>query len=353
MKPLFHSLIVALSVMTATAAAKDFTLETLPHADKPTFDLGKVAGRKTYYDLVHEKIAPKMQDISGDAQPSRTNESELENGSGVSVKLNENNYNVHINFPNAATGGRSYGWTAGEVGDWSDRMYLDNVAEVTAAKSTKDIRAFYVTLIEMLGASNAESLDGLKHGTQRVATNFLAIYTAEQYRSLVPKPFKNWDDALLETTLLAAFHGGQSTFTKFYLGEFSAESKKQGPGVYARTRPGPNANDAEDKAAEMNDYWQFSANPDSKQSGINISRKDFELMGEAITRFESQNRNMAKIQKIVGETENVIKAISNHFTEGEATVAETEELANLVADFMMDLRADADKITKWESRGER
>jgi hypothetical protein len=47
------------------------------------------------------------------------------------------------------------------------------------------------------------------------------------------------------------------------MGAFSNKSKKQGPGVYR----GPNADQAATKDAELNDYWQFSAKPTSKQSG--------------------------------------------------------------------------------------
>ena len=59
------------------------------------------------------------------------------------MKLGENNYNVHINFPLRATGGRSYGWTNGQVGDWSDRMYLDSIAQLMAEGDEDNIAAFY------------------------------------------------------------------------------------------------------------------------------------------------------------------------------------------------------------------
>jgi hypothetical protein len=234
-------------------------------------------------------------------------------------------------------------------------MYLDNLFDVAAEKDTKDLHTFYQVLVQMLGASNADgedlSVEFLKKDTQRVATNFLAIYTAEQYRSIVPKPFKNWDDALLEVTLLGAFHGGQTTFAKYYLGEFTAQSKKQASGVYARVKPGTLFCDAKTKEAEMNDYWQFSFKPDSKQSGINVTRRDFELMGKAITEYEStvaKNKTLKRIQSVVGgDKSNVIKAISKYFTEGKSELSEIDDLAKDVADFMMDVRKDADDITEW------
>lgn len=305
----------------------------------------------TYYDFVHKKVGKKMLDESEDAKSGSTNESELKAGNGISVKLSKNNYNVHINFPDKATGGRSYGWTAGQIGDWSDAMYLDNLADVIAGDES-NLEEFYKVIVQMLGSCNSSEIDSLSKPAQRVAANFLAIYTAEQYRSMVPNdPHRNWDDALLEVTLLGAFHGGQSELKKYYLGDFSADSKKQGSGVYAKSKPGPTAEEAEDKRAELRDYWQFSANPDSKQSGINITRYDFEKMGEAITEYESKvarNKTLGKIQKIVGgDSDNVIKSISKFYSTGRAEVSHTDGLAELIASFLTDVYNDADKISKW------
>src|SRR4051812_47376930 len=103
---------ILLLQFSTSAIAKDFVLHNLVQRGKPTFDLADAAGKQSYYDLVHKKktgIADQIRALK--AKPSSTNESELENGAGISVKLNDENYNVHINFPNKKTGGRSYGWT--------------------------------------------------------------------------------------------------------------------------------------------------------------------------------------------------------------------------------------------------
>jgi len=132
--------------------------------------------------------------------------------------------------------------------------------------------------------------------------------------------------------------------------KFSDSSKKQASGVYAKKGPGPNFDSAPSKSAEMNDYWQFSANPDSVQSGINETRGDFEMLGKAITRFESvqQNPNLAKIQRIIGKDDNVIKGISKFFSANKSkNVGQIDELASLVSNLMTDIYDDADEIGKW------
>lgn len=348
----------ATSLILSTAPtlySKDFALPVLPQKSSPTFDMSRSDQSPiSYYDLVHQSIAPKMQSISDKA--TFNNEKVLKEGGGVSVRLSENNYNVHINFPNQATGGRSYGWTSGEIGDWSDAMYLDNLISALSSKDSNDIKRFYELVVTTLGSSQINSpnlsIEHLKRPTQRVLSNFLAIYTAEQYRSIVPQPHFNWDDALLQTTLLGSFHAGQTTLTKYYLGTFTNKSRKQNSGVYDNFNraPGPTAHLSPVKAAEMRDYWQFSSNPESKQSGINITRFDFELMGKSITSYESDkgNSNLKKIQQIVGgDSRNVIKSISKHFSRGQSKTSQTSELATLVGQFMIDVYQDANAITNW------
>jgi hypothetical protein len=340
-------LLIALLTLSIgfSSQAKDFPLPTLPHADEPTYDIADHTGQ-TYYDFVHKTLAPAMQAIAPDPSAWPNNEEDLKDGKGISVKLGENNYNVHINFPNGPRGGRSYGWTSGQIGDWSDAMYLDNLAEVVDHADEKEIANFYKTIIQILGKSDARGIEKLDRQSQRTANNFLAIYTAEQYRAIVPDGHENWDDALFQTTLLGAFHGGQETLKMFYVGEFTSTTRKQGSGVYFRGKPGELFEEAKEKEAELRDYWQFSHKVDSKQSGINITRADFEKLGKAITRLQKGNRTMARIEAVVGKSNNIFKAISTHYTEGHATVEETDQLAKDIAQFMLDIYNDAEEMTK-------
>ncbi len=346
------SLIVSFSF---SASAKHFELPNLPHAGKADFDLSEYADTISYYDFVRSLVGLEMQKRASISQISMENEKVLKKGGGVSVKLNESNYNVHINFPNAPTGGRSFGWTSGQVGDWSDAMYLDELERVIYDRPEPELAQFYQLLIEILGSSRADRLMNLDQHTQLVANNFLAIYTAEAYRAMVPDGHKNWDEALFEVTLLSAFHSGQKKLTMFYTGKFQDFTRKQNSGVYNRRKPGVMADQAPYKKAELRDYWQFSADRESKRSGINITRRDFEKMGQEITRYQRYNERNPDVEAILritgGDQKNVIKAIAQFFGEGKSKdVTLIPEFAELVSRFLMEVRADAEKMTSWLAR---
>jgi hypothetical protein len=333
----------------------DFTLPKLPRPEDRILDLKTLAGKSSFYDIMRSWLTPTLEKFAPQAKGPDTNQAELKAGHGVTVKLSQFNFNIHVNFPAKSVGGRSYGWTRGEVGDWSDATYLDHLAQAVKVDDVEEVAKFYMLLIRMLGACSAEdeesSIETLANPTQRVATNFLAIYTAEEYRAMVPEqPHHGWDDALVQVTLLGAFHSGQSTLTKYYLGAFSNKSKKQGPGVYK----GPEADRAATKDAELNDYWQFSANPQSNQSGINETRGDFVQMGVKITKYAKANGTepLADIEAVVGESDNVIQAVSQYFSNGRSNdISKIGTLANDVANFLTNIRQDADKITAWIQQG--
>jgi hypothetical protein len=347
--------VVALSPFLVARAGNDFILPKLPQPADRTLELKSVAAQSSFYDFMHSQLGPSIARFAPQAKGPETNQSELKAGHGVTVKLSQFNFNVHVNYTSDSLGGRSYGWTRGEVGDWSDQAYLDHLSAALTVDDLDEMAKFYKLLVQILGACNADdkevSIETLTNPAQRVATNFLAIYTAEAYRAMVPvNPHHGWDDALLQVTMLGAFHSGQTTLTKFYLGKFTGKSKKQGPGVYR----GPNADGAATKDADLNDYWQFSANPDSRRSGINETRGDFVEMGMKITKYAKStgNKMVANIEAVVGESDNVIQAISQYFTSGRSkNISKVDQLANDVADFLTTIRKDADKITAWIQQG--
>jgi hypothetical protein len=359
----YKALILAIlftAVLIASVRADDFTLAKLT-SFAHNFDLTNASdsGKNTFYKFIHTILAPEMESLAPSAGKV-PNQQALEQGLGVAVRLDDNNYNIHENFPKSAQGGRSYGWTSGQVGDWSDKMYLDNLALVVAEKDKDDLKNFYQTIIQLLGACDAHGLAALTNNydfktntgvpTQRVATNFLAIYTAEEYRAI--QGTKNWDDAILEVTLLGAFHGGQTTFTKFYRGKFTTRSNVQETGNYYGL-PSKDKNGkvvpTVAKDATMDDYWQISKT--STRSGIHLTAGDYGKMGTAITRYEStkaHNKTLSLIQSIVGSGPNVIHSISTYFTEGKADPSKTNTLAVAVAQFLDQVNTDANVITAWE-----
>ena len=352
-------LIVFTAALIASLRADDFTLAKLP-SFAHNFDLTKASdsGKNTFYKFIHDTLAPEMESLAPSAGKV-PNQQALEQGLGVAVRLDDNNYNIHENYPKSAQGGRSYGWTSGQVGDWSDKMYLDNLALVIVEKDKDDLKNFYQTIIQLLGACDAHGLATLTNNydsktntgvpTQRVATNFLAIYTAEEYRAI--QGTRNWDDDILEVTLLGAFHGGQTTFTKFYRGKFTTRSNVQETGNYYGL-PSKDKNGkvipTVAKDAAMDDYWQISKT--STRSGIHLTDGDYGKMGTAITKYETikaQNKTLSSIQSIVGSGPNVIHSISTYFTEGKADPSKTNALAVAVAQFLDQVNTDANTITAW------
>ena len=353
-------LALSTAIFIASVHPDDFPLAKLPNFVH-NFDLTKASdsGKNTFYTFIHKALAPEMESLAPSAGKV-PNQQALEQGLGVAVKLDDNNYNVHENFPKSAQGGRSYGWTSGQVGDWSDKMYLDNLALVIVEKDKNDLKNFYETIIELLGACDAHRLAALTNDydpktntgvpAQRVATNFLAIYTAEEYRAI--QGTKNWDDAILEVTLLGAFHGGQTTFTKFYRGKFTTRSNVQETGNYYGL-PSKDKNGkvipTVAKDATMDDYWQISKT--STRSGIHLTAGDYGKMGTAITNYErakAHNKTLSLIESIVGSGPNVIHSISTYFTEGKADPSKTNTLAVAVAQFLDQVNTDANVITARE-----
>jgi hypothetical protein len=84
------------------------------------------------------------------------------------------------------------------------------------------------------------------------------------------------------------------------------------------------------KVAWLNDYWQYSATLDSRKSGINLTRHDFENMGSVITSYESNNSDLKAIEAIVnGSGENVIKDITQYFANDKDKASDADNLAGL------------------------
>jgi len=328
------------SLFADPTVAADFALPALPKFEAE-FKLSDYTG-KTFYDFMKSDLKDKM---NGKRQ-SAASDDLLKKGEAVSVNLNNRDYNIHVNYYNDPKSGRSYGWTDGLVGDWSDRAILDNTAAITKSFSDQQLEDFYATLVQMVGNCDAKGLSKLSGMAERVATNFLAIYGAEEYRATLGT--RNWDDALFETLMLAAFHAGQTPLTKFYMGKFSQRSYEQAPGVYnAHGAPALKPEAGKARSAQLNDYWQFSVNPDSRRSGINLTRPDFEKMGTVITSYEINNSDVKAIEAIVkGSGKNVFKDITQYFANDKAKASDADNLAGRVASFLVQVRKDAEQITK-------
>lgn len=361
---LLRTSLVCLLASSAAYAGTDFSLNTLP-----TFKQGllTLTPGKTFYRFMKEDLYSKML---GEKQAAN-DDTLVTEGAGVGVVLNQNNYNIHVNYFSSPQSGRSYGWSkqkatdskdadengeTGLVGDWSDRVYLQNLAQVVEGNDT-DLTNFYSTIIQMLGNSDPSGLSKLTGMPERVATNFLAIYGAEEFRAQVPNGVHNWDDALAVVTLLGAFHGGQSTMTMYYLKNFTSKTQVQKPGVF--NERGKPAVVGTSKAADMTDYWQYTAIATKTVSGINETRTDFLKMGEMITSYEKTVAHSALVDQIEGivkgggtggtNGKNVLEDITQYFATDMATPDATPALTDAVVKFLLEIHHKADAITTWIS----
>src|SRR5207245_7770731 len=89
------------AVLIASLRADDFTLAKLP-SFAHNFDLTNASdsGKNTFYKFIHEILAPEMESLATSVGEV-PNQQHLEQGLGVSLRLDDNNYNIHENFPNS------------------------------------------------------------------------------------------------------------------------------------------------------------------------------------------------------------------------------------------------------------
>src|SRR5215467_11298424 len=135
------------AVLIASVDADDFTLAKLP-TFAHNFDLTKASdsGKNTFYKFIHGTLAPEMESLAPSAGKV-PNQQALEQGLGVAVRLDDNNYNIHENFPKSAQGGRSYGSTSGQVADSSHKTYFDHRPLGLRQPDKTDFKHFSQTIL--------------------------------------------------------------------------------------------------------------------------------------------------------------------------------------------------------------
>lgn len=248
----------------------------------------------------------------------------LASGGGVAVKINDKNYFYNVNYGTGKVEkdvqtGRSFGATPlRSADDASDADYLKHLEEYIS--ETKDPSVLYRVIIEMLLASDARGYAKLSPLGQHIATDFLAVFTAEQTRKLMEfqnSPYKKgfwdkaktWDRALLEVSLISAFHAGQNKLQVMFNGLLTDTTLKQQQGGTLRNKF---------QKATLVDYWQFSQSPCEGQrnrSGINITKDEFAKLGVEISEFERKANPLAvkRLEALLGnqKEKNIFRQLSN------------------------------------------
>ena len=279
----------------------------------------------------------------------------LVSGGGVAVKIDAKNYYYNVHYGDGKTKddertGRSYGATPEHgADDVSDATYLETLQELMQKRTPTEIAKFYEVIINILTNVDTNGYSSLPEIAQTVGTDFLAVYTAEQDRHLMSNFDRHpWDIALLEVTLLGAFHSGQEKIKVMFQGKLTDTTLKQASGCEVREKTQP---------ASLVDYWQFSTNPDPescRRSGINITKKEFRALGQFITEFErSKNPSLvAEVEKAISagknlHTKNLFASFTSKLIDLKAPskYANYKEISKAMVSFLMQVRLDANEIT--------
>ncbi len=283
----------------------------------------------------------------------------LASGGGVAVRVMDGVYAYNVNYGTGlvqmdAQSGRSFGEAAGRLArDASDADYLQ-MLERYVRSSGNNVASFYQSILEILTNNDVSGFSKISDDGKIVASDFLAVYVAEQDRHLmVNLQSQHWDRALLEVTLLSAFHAGQDQIYVMYNDRLTNATYKQARNcVVPNVPPSPKIA----KVAGMIDYWQFSSNTDDKnckRSGINLTNQQFRKLGRLITQYERQahpelvkevERHLDGIQL----SDNLLADLSNfliRYQTPKSLDAKTLELPADFTRFLMQVRTDANAIT--------
>jgi hypothetical protein len=276
----------------------------------------------------------------------------LASGAGVAIEINDKNtfYNVNYGAGDVAEDemtGRSFSETPlHKADDISDKSYLKGLEDLV--RGEKNQGDFFSVVLQGLVNCDFSGYAKLSDLGQSVATDFFAIYTAEQDRHMMSGLKTHpWDEALLEVTLLSSLHGGQDKIALMVSGEMKDVVENQ-------VRCGQS--DGKTRDASLIDYWQFTTNPDPKacgRSGINITRKDFRALGLAISQFEREQNpeivaNVERHFTGVRTGANVFAELSADLISDKAPRSmgrDGQLLVNDMLAFLEQVRKDANQIT--------
>jgi len=281
----------------------------------------------------------------------------LASGGGVAININSKNTAYNVNYgtgenENDERTGRSFGEAPGRLAlDASDKHYLE-ILEGYVRSEGENTEHFFRSILQILLNSDASDLKNVSESGQAVASDFIAVYTAEQNRHLMSNLQRHpWDASLLEVTLLSALHSGQKTVMVMFNGQFTDKTLKQASGC-------TDANDRQEKPASMIDYWQFSTNTDPAhctRSGLNVTRKEFRNLGAAITAYQKEKHPelVENIQRHFSSSKNknnVFAQLSDFLISYDTTThldEDTLELAEDFTAFLMQVRKDANKTSSF------
>lgn len=287
----------------------------------------------------------------------------LANCGGAVIKFYDDNYAYNIHYGTGKKDkdnriGRSFG--AGptrSAEDASDAAYLEDLQHYIQ-NDTDNIGEFYRTLLASLTNTDSSNYKNITKEGQTVLTDFLAVYTAEQDRNLMDgKVNLHWDAALLEVTLLAAFHAGQEEIKLFYKNPFDGQRYFTSKTYKQQNGCDIDLEQAKIKPATLVDYWQFSSSKDRehcKRSGINITKREFRALGKAITQYlenfyPEKINNVRKYLDNVSYNKNIFYELSKFLISDktkDSLGVDGTDLVNNFVELLEQIRLDAKELNK-------
>lgn len=326
---------------------------------------------QSFLNFMREQIFPALNNESKN-QRARDHITAVTKGEGVEIRLSKDVSTYHVKYKaygedKAERSGRSFsavgsGSRIAYVADASYKHYLTTLDKYVKG-SEKEVRNFYKAVIEIIVNSDPSSVKYLSTEGKEVLADFVAVYVAEQYRHMMSGNGRgslgkshNWDDAHLQVTLLAAFHGGQSERGMFYEGKFVTSVYPQLNKLSSKNLcvyEGyniPERKQLKKRTMNMTDYWQF--NRACERSGVNMTRRDFTAMGSLITSQLKDIRpgivkNLASAlnQKSV---RNAVDAIAGAIVSNSApkSYQDADAMVEAILEFLMHSNQEAARITQ-------
>ncbi|MEK6580601.1 MAG: hypothetical protein AABZ55_15365 [Bdellovibrionota bacterium] len=277
----------------------------------------------------------------------------LMSGKGVLVQIDSENYCYNYGYAKGSGGsnverdkedrksGRSYGASiARNAYDPSDNDYLKELSAYISTASDREATNFYRTLFEILLKSDSSGLKDLSHPGQVVMADFLAIYMAELDRHLMTGLTKyEWENALTEITMLAAY---------------SAHSDGKTLDISGGVDNSAGRTTIESDKIKSGDRLLGFFGVGTDGSGLDgQNKKRRHDLTKQIVREESKLNAAAvsKIEKLVGARagvdiyDDVMNKINDFKTQG-MIKKNAKQLIDALVDFVMNTRADAEKISR-------
>lgn len=282
---------------------------------------------------------------------------------GSSMKFAPDNYGYNIHYGTGAQikdqqTGRSFGASRiYRATDSSYTHYLSNL-EKYAMGTPENVKEFVTTIIETLTNASPRNYGKVNDVGDAVLTDFFAIWTAEQTRNLMDgKIDLHWDAALLQVTLLAAFHAGQDEITLFYRDPLTNKVSFTNK-TFELAWPSKNHNSKtcdvdlktrKNKKASLKDYIgvHYKLYEHCGRSGINMSKSEWKLLGQEITGFlDSSLEGRRHLERIRKHLADVIDLERNEF--GKKVKGMDSDVLREIARYLINDKTPA-KIRNWES----